>query len=359
MRIAVLAPLVSPIAEPHMGGSQALLADLAMALAGRGHDVRVYAARGSRIDGVDVVDTGVDPGSLRATVFRAGGAPSDRRAHAAAAAAFDTAARMIGSDRPEVVHAHAFDAPAVAAVAALRVPTIQVLHLPPVDDVAAAVRQVDRGDVRVVTVSRAMRHAWAGQGIAAGVIRPGVPVERIPWRAEPVGGVLFAGRLTPEKGALDAIAIAAGAGVPLTIVGQPYDDDHAAEVGARARAAGVDLRPPVPRVRLWELMASATAVLCPIRWEEPFGLVAAEAQAAGTPVVGYRRGALPEVVDEGITGVLVGEGDVDAAVAGVRIASGMDRGAIRRHADRSLGLDASVERFEELSSELVGERAPR
>ncbi len=353
----MLAPLVSPIAEPHMGGSQALLADLAVALTGRGHEVRVYAASGSRIDGVDVVDTGVDAESLRGTVFRAAGDGRDRDGAVAARAAFEAAARMIERDGSDVVHVHAFDAPAVEAAAALGLPTIQVLHLPPAGDVADAVRGAAGEAFQVVTVSEAMRAAWAGAGVIAGVIRPGVPVGRIPWQARSGRGLLFAGRLSQEKGAVDAIDIAAGAGAPLTIVGQPYDERHAAEVRARAAAAGADLRPPLPRERLWELMANASAVLCPVRWDEPFGLVAAEAQAAGTPVVGYRRGALPEVVEDGVTGSLVDEGDLEAAVGAVRAAARLDRREVRRHAERHLGLDASVDSFETLSTELAGASA--
>ena len=75
MKIAIMAPLVTAIREPQLGGSQAFVADLARGLAGRGHDVDVYAASGSRIDGVELIDTGVDPRALAGTLYRALGAP--------------------------------------------------------------------------------------------------------------------------------------------------------------------------------------------------------------------------------------------------------------------------------------------
>ena len=75
MKIAIMAPLVTAIREPQLGGSQAFVADLARGLAGRGHDVDVYAASGSRIDGVELIDTGVDPRALAGTLYRAPGAP--------------------------------------------------------------------------------------------------------------------------------------------------------------------------------------------------------------------------------------------------------------------------------------------
>ena len=71
MKIAIMAPLVTAIREPQLGGSQAFVADLARGLAGRGHDVDVYAASGSRIDGVELIDTGVDPRALTGTLYRA------------------------------------------------------------------------------------------------------------------------------------------------------------------------------------------------------------------------------------------------------------------------------------------------
>src|SRR5271170_5436634 len=89
MRVAIIAPLVSAIREPQGGGSQAFVSDLARGLAGRGHVVHVYAATGSQIPGATVIDTGVDPSSLAATLYRAGGpaAPDAAAATAAAAAA--------------------------------------------------------------------------------------------------------------------------------------------------------------------------------------------------------------------------------------------------------------------------------
>ena len=186
VRIAVLAPLVTPIAEPQIGGSQALLADLACGLAERGHRVRVYAASGSRIEGVEVVDTGVRAESLAATLFRAHG--DGPAADDAAREAFERVGSMIADDRPDVVHAHAFDAPAVDVVAGLGLPAVQVLHLPPAAGVADAVRRAATGSVEVVTVSEAMRTAWAAAGVESRVIRPGVPVERFPGGPNPEPG---------------------------------------------------------------------------------------------------------------------------------------------------------------------------
>src|SRR5688572_33507459 len=111
MRIAIVAPLVTAIREPQLGGSQALVADIATGLTGGGHDVSVFAATGSSIADVRVVDVGVDPDALASTLFRAGADPVDDRA---AIDAFTQTYSHVSAERWDIVHNHAFDAPAIS-----------------------------------------------------------------------------------------------------------------------------------------------------------------------------------------------------------------------------------------------------
>ena len=148
MKIAIMAPLVTAIREPQRGGSQAFVSDLARGLAGRGHDVHVYAASGSEIPGVEVVDTGIDPRSLAGTLYRASGPaagePGEAGAASAADSAFATAYTAMRAARYDVIHNHAFDAPAVRLATALPAPVVHTLHLPPDQAVSAALRQAAR-----------------------------------------------------------------------------------------------------------------------------------------------------------------------------------------------------------------------
>jgi glycosyltransferase involved in cell wall biosynthesis len=360
MKIALMAPLVSAIREPQRGGSQAFVSDLARGLAGRGHEVHVYAASGSDIPGVEVIDTGVDPRSLAATLYRASGSSAQAAAEtgsAAAEAAFSTAYMTMHAARYDVIHNHAFDAPAVRGAEQLRAPVVHTLHLPPDRSVSAALRDVVRRGrpPAVAVVSDFQASAWRRVVPVDAVLPPYPPTGVIPWSATAGSGALFAGRLSPEKGPAEAIDIARAAGVPIDVYGDVYDPGYSRErVDPRRSWPGVSVRPGVSRVSLWEAMARAAVVLCPSRWDEPFGLAAAEAQACGTPVVAFRRGGLSEVIMDGVTGFLVPPDDVRAAAEAVAKAAGISRPACREHAADHLDLERSLDAHERLYRRVTG-----
>ena len=362
MRIAIIAPLVTPIREPQRGGSQAFVSDLARGLAGRGHDVHVYAASGSKIPGAEVIDTGVDARSLAGTLYRASGPSAGGRpsagdpgeaaaAAAAAESAFTAAYLAVRASRYDVIHNHAFDAPAVRLAAALPAPVVHTLHLPPDQAVSAALRQAARHGRRpaVAAVSAFQAGAWRRVVPVDAILPPYPPTGVIAWSGTAGHGALYAGRLSPEKGAAEAIDIARAAGVPIDVYGDVYDSGYSREqIDPRRSWPGVTVHPGVPRATLWEAMAGAAVVLYPARWDEPFGMAAAEAQACGTPVVAFRRGGLSEVIMDGVTGFLVRPDDVGAAAGAVSKAAGISRPACRKHAEGQLDLELSLDAHERL-----------
>jgi len=198
--------------------------------------------------------------------------------------------------------------------------------------------------------------AWRRVVRVDAVLPPYPPVGVIPWSGAAGTGALFAGRLSPEKGAAEAIDIARAAGVPVDVYGDPYDPRYSREqIDPRRNWPGVTVHRGVPRARLWEAMARTAVVLCPSRWEEPFGLAAAEAQACGTPVVAFRRGGLGEVIMDGVTGFLVPPDDVEAAAEAVSKAAGISRPACRGHAEGRLDLELSLDAHERLYRRVAGE----
>jgi glycosyltransferase involved in cell wall biosynthesis len=354
VKIAIVAPLVSAIREPQGGGSQAFVSDLARGLAGRGHDIHVYAAAGSQIPGVTVIDTGIDPASLAVTLYRAGDPPG--RDPASAVPAFARVYSAVRQDRYDVIHNHAFDAPAITLATGLSAPVVHTLHLPPDPAIAAALRQAaGSGEPPAVAgVSAFQASAWRGTTRVDAILPPYVPTQLIPWSAVAEDGALFAGRLSPEKGAAEAIDIAQAAGIPINLYGDVYDAAYAREqIDSRRHLPGVTVHPGVPRACIWMAMARAAVVICPARWDEPFGMAAADAQACGTPVVAFKRGGLAEIIVDGATGFLVAADNIQAAAGSVRKVAQISRTACRAHAESSLDLERSLDAHEQLYRRVI------
>ncbi len=192
-----------------------------------------------------------------------------------------------------------------------------------------------------------------------GNVYHGLPRDLMPFTAEPREGYLaFLGRISPEKRPDRAIEIAARAGVNLKMaakvdrVDQPYWEQVIKPL--------VDSHPNVEFVgeinerQKAKFLGEASALLFPIDWPEPFGLVMIEAMACGTPVIAFRSGSTPEVVDDGVTGFLVE--DVEAAAAAVRRAAKLDRARIRAHFDARFAIERVAEDYLEIYRGLPGVR---
>ena len=357
LRIAVVAPLVTTISEPQQGGSQVMVADLAVGLTRRGHDVDVYASTGSLIPGAHVVETGIDSARLSAALIRPG---QPRHPLRAVDDAYEHVFEMVGRGGYDVVHSHGFDPPALRRARAGRARVIHTVHLPPEPEAADALRVAQgAGEPAIVVgVSVAQETAWSPLIAFDRVIRNGVPVGLIPWSDQAGDGLIFAGRLSAEKGAAVAIEIARRSGERIDLYGAAYDEDYARDLRRRHEDdPAVTFHEPLTRSELWVKLASARAVLCPSDWDEPFGLVAAEAQAAGTPVVAFARGGLTEIVDDTVTGFLVEPGNVAEAVAAVRSVVTLDRRRCRQHAVDELDIGACLSGYEALYASVAGRRA--
>jgi glycosyltransferase involved in cell wall biosynthesis len=194
-------------------------------------------------------------------------------------------------------------------------------------------------------------------------------VAEIPFGAAGEGFVLCAARVSPEKGTHLAIEAAAASGYPLALVGGVYDDAYfrasvlprVSDARGRAIPDVFDERAtylgPRPRADVLRLMARATALLVPVGWDEAFGLTVVEAQAAGSPVVGFRRGALPDVVAEGVTGFLVPPGDVAALVARLADVAHLDRRACRQWVADQFDTTRMLARYDALYADMAAGRA--
>ena len=175
-------------------------------------------------------------------------------------------------------------------------------------------------------------------------VHHGIDLSRFAFSATGGDDLVALGRIHPDKGTADAIEIANQAGRRLKIAGPIQDLAYYKErVAPRVDDDKVRYLGSVGPEQRSDLLASAAALLHPIGFAEPFGLSVVEAMAAGTPVVAYNKGSMPEVIDEGVTGFLVS--DITSAVAAIESAITLPRTDIRRTAERRFSADHMVDRY--------------
>jgi glycosyltransferase involved in cell wall biosynthesis len=322
------------------GGTELVVAELERGLVAAGHEVTLFATGDS--EGADV-----------RWVYERPVWPIDPRAELEHCRA---AAHAIARGRFDLVHAHA---PALLRwERLLGAPVVHTLHH--ARDERLLQIYVRHPGVHYVAISR--RQAELVPELACEVIHHGLDPDAFPAGEGQGGHVLFLGRLSHCKGLDRAVRAAADAGLELVVAGavHPEPDDPpgwSEQVRALLARRGVRSVGPVGGEAKRELLAGARALVMPIRWEEPFGLVMIEAMLCGTPVVATRLGAAPEIVEDGRTGFLV-DGD-DALGPALRRAAALDRSRCRRRARERFGAARMVADHERLYRAATGARAGR
>ncbi len=342
LRIGLLAPPWVPVPPPSYGGIEQVVATLAEGLVERGHEVVLVAAPGSSLEGVEMVS----PLALLPDII---GEPASDWRHALAG--IEELADV------DVIIDHSGPLGALLT-SRLHVPGLHVTHGPleavPTEIYAGIARHSPR--LRLVAISKAQRAMAPGLPFA-GVCYNGLALDTARFRARPDGYLAFLGRMSPEKGPADAIRIAQRAGLPLLIGAkcrEPAEKAYFAEHVAPELSADIVWLGELNAAEKYDLLAGARALLFPIAWPEPFGMVMIEAMACGTPVLATARGSVPEVVSDGVTGFV--RATPDELIEAVARIDELDRRACRRRVAELFSADAMTAGYERLASAALAGR---
>jgi len=340
MRIAQVAPLHEAVPPLLYGGTERIVAYLTDGLVRRGHDVTLFAS------GESVTSARLAPGRARALRLDAG----LQSATAAHLAMLHEVSRR--ADEFDIIHVH----------------LSHFLHFPVLSDVAAKTVTTPHGrldyadlpntyrcwpDFPLISISMRQRKPLP-EAIWAGNVYHGLPLELYPPRKRGSGDYLaFLGRVSEDKRPDRAIEIARGAGMKLKIAAKIEGDDNIyfRQMIEPLLGNDVEFIGEVDEAGKADFLSGAAALLFPIDWPEPFGLVVIEAMAFGVPVIAWKEGAMPEVVDEGETGFLVDS--LDEAVQAVARCAEFDPDNIRRVFERRFSAGRMIADYEAIYADVI------
>ena len=332
MKIALTADPEMPVPPLLYGGIERIVDLLACELAARGHDVTLFAHWDSKTAGRLVPWPGASSQSKVATLRN-----------------MATLSRNVAGARFDVLHSFsriAYLAP-LLPFALPKVMTYQRAISPLTVELG---HRLSRGTLQFTAISEWMMRdvAMIGQW---SMVPNGVPLETYTFRAEvaPDAPFVFLGRIEEIKGPHLAIELARRSGRKLIIAGNIPEEKRAwveAQVLPHVDGDRVLYIGPVDNAQKNALLGTAAALLMPIQWDEPFGIVMAEALACGTPVLGTRRGAVPEVVDDGVTGFV--RDTIDELVAAASLICAVDRQACRSAVEQRYSETAVVDGYEDV-----------
>ncbi|HET6628863.1 MAG TPA: glycosyltransferase family 4 protein [Woeseiaceae bacterium] len=307
------------------GGTERVVHYLTEALVRQGYDVTLYASADSKVAAklVGCAERGLrlDPRVRDPLVHHVLMLERIRRE----AGGFD------------IIHFH-IDYLHYPLVRALGINALTTLHgrldLP---DLPFLYREFD--DIPLVSISNDQRGPLPSANWV-GTVYHGLPRDLYRFHPKPEGYLAFLGRVSPEKRPDRAIEIACRAGLPLRIAAKVDDVDRdyfEGQIRPLLARPSIEFVGEVDERRKSPFLGRALALLFPVDWPEPFGLVMIEALACGTPVIAWRRGSVPEVIEDGVTGFIVDS--IDGAVEAVRCAAALDRARIRRRFEERFTAD--------------------
>ena len=345
-RVLLVSTPVGPLGSGRGGGVELTIQNIAGELIRRGYRVRVLAPDGSQLVGIPV--TGV-PGEVQPYAqYQGRDAPVVMPANSVLGAMWDLAGRL--QDEVDLIVNFAYDWLPLYLTGLFRTPVLHLISMGSLNDAldAAAVGVARRYPERLAVHTRAQAATFPAEAAARmRVVSSGLDLRLYPFNDRPEQRLCWVGRIAPEKGLEDALAVAQATGIALDICGTLQDDRYWAAIRREFPDAPIAYRGFLPTAELAAVIGGCRALLMTPKWVEAFGNVAIEALACGTPVIAYRRGGPAEIVDDGRTGWLVEPDSVPGLIDAVGRLDALDRRACREQAERHYSLAALGGRLEQ------------
>ncbi|GAB4540545.1 MAG: glycosyltransferase family 4 protein [Thermodesulfovibrionia bacterium] len=340
LRIGIISPLWKPLPPERYGGTELVVSQLVEGLVKRGHKVIVFASGDSKTSARIVA---VTEKNLYDTFgsFKWDNLEYD-------ILEVEKVARF--SSEFDVLHNHNGFVPLVITPL-IKTPMITTLHSslsPQPESLAKAFK-----DRLFVSISNAQRNLAPYLNYIKTVYH-GIDIERFPFSHTSGDYLLFLGTFSPYKGPDIAIRIARELKIPIVLTGEirkEFEDFYRDEIASKEDGKDVIIKGEINFEEKVELLKNAMALLMPVRWQEAFGLVMIEAMACGTPVIGFNRGAIPEIIEDGKTGFVVNS--VEKAEEAVLKIHKIDRTYCRKMVNERFSLKRMVDEYESLYKELI------
>ncbi len=360
MKIAVLSRTMYPIRKPFFGGMEMHTYTLVEQLMKRGHDVTLFAAKGSDPK-LNVVPMAKPPAKYisAATRFqfikRIRQYTRDRQLELKFAEAVNT----IANQKFDVIHNNSFHTLPVRYAHLRKIPVLTTLHVPPVREMRRGIARTFNYPLhRIVTVSHNNAALWDNAiGFKPDVIYNGLELHRWQYKSSLPERefAVWVGRITPEKGLEYAIEACRLADIDLKIIGPIADESYFDRKIQPLLTKRTMYYGHLSHEIINHITKSSSVVVVTPVWEEPFGLVVAEAFASGTPVAAFRNGAMPEIVSP-INGELASPKNVEELAQAMRLCAGKDPQKCRESVEQRFSIETMIDNYEAAYAALIMKR---
>ncbi|MDI6883383.1 MAG: glycosyltransferase family 4 protein [Patescibacteria group bacterium] len=337
MRIAQVTPLWIPVPPYTYGGTELVVSWLCDELIRRGHQVTLFATSDSKTP-ANLIP--IWPQSLWRAKLKS--------PHAVFSLLYEKLISL--QDQFDIIHDHCefYTTPYSRF---LKPPVVTTLHHPLTEETIILYKKFP--NINYVAVSKNQRRSGPGINIVK-TIYHGLPIEKYPFNPNPQNYLLWLSRIGPDKGIAEAIDIAKLSGEKLIISGNilpQYADYFKFRIKPLIDGKQIQFVGASDFAKKVELFKNAKAFIFPVKRPEPFGLVVIEAMACGTPVIAFKEGSLPELIEDGKTGFLVSS--VEEACQSLKKIDKISRGYCREYVEKNFNLKRMVNRYEKLYKKIM------